>query len=47
MNIRYRVELHQSERDELKALLVGGKQPVRRLLETTGRVCPLDSRVAA
>lgn len=31
MNIRYRVELHQSERDELKVLLAGGKQPVRRL----------------
>ena len=31
MNIRYRVELHQSERDELKALLAGGRQRVRRL----------------
>ena len=31
MNIRYRVELHQSERENLKALLAGGKQPVRRL----------------
>ena len=31
MNIRYRVELHQSERDELRALLAGGQQPVRRL----------------
>ena len=31
MNIHYRVELHQSERDELIALLAGGKQPVRRL----------------
>ncbi len=31
MNIRYRVELHQSERDELRALLAGGRQPARRL----------------
>ena len=31
MNIRYRVELHQSERDELTALLAGGRQRVRRL----------------
>ena len=31
MNIRYRVELHQSERDELRAVLAGGQQPVRRL----------------
>ena len=31
MNIRHRVELRQSERDELKALLAGGKQSVRRL----------------
>ena len=31
MNIRYRVELHQSERDELMALLAGGSQRVRRL----------------
>ena len=31
MNIRYRVDLSQSERDELGALVGGGKQPVRRL----------------
>ncbi|UVK49733.1 IS630 family transposase (plasmid) [Mesorhizobium sp. AR02] len=31
MNIRYRVELSQSERDELRALVSGGKLPVRRL----------------
>ena len=31
MNIRYRVELHQSERDGLKALLAGGRHPARRL----------------
>lgn len=31
MNIRYRVELHQSEGEDLKALLAGGKQPARRL----------------
>lgn len=31
MNIRYRVELHQSERDELTALLAGGRQRVHRL----------------
>lgn len=31
MNVRYRVELHQSERDELKALLAGGRQAARRL----------------
>ena len=30
-NIRYRVELHQSERDELKALLASGKKLIRRL----------------
>jgi transposase len=31
MNIRYRVELSQSERDQLRALLTGGKQPARKL----------------
>ncbi len=31
MNIRYRVELSQSERDALMALLSGGKHPVRKL----------------
>ena len=31
MNIRYRVELSQSERDALTALLGGGKQAVRKL----------------
>ncbi len=31
MNIRYRVELSQSERDQLKALLSGGKHPARKL----------------
>ena len=31
LNIRYRVELHQSERDELTALLAGGRQRIRRL----------------
>lgn len=31
MNVRYRVELSQAERDELTALLSGGKQAVRRL----------------
>ncbi len=31
MNIRYRVELSQSERDQLMALLSGGKHPVRKL----------------
>ncbi|MDR3439520.1 IS630 family transposase, partial [Telmatospirillum sp.] len=31
MNIRYRVDLSQAERDELGALVSGGKQPVRRL----------------
>jgi len=31
MNVRYRVDLSQSERDELGALVSGGKQPVRRL----------------
>ncbi|MXW86068.1 MAG: IS630 family transposase [Boseongicola sp. SB0673_bin_14] len=31
MNIRHRVELHQSERDELTTLLAGGRQRVRRL----------------
>jgi len=31
MNVRYRVDLSQSERDELTALVSGGKQPVRRL----------------
>jgi transposase len=31
MNVRYRVELSQSERDELGALVSGGKLPVRRL----------------
>jgi hypothetical protein len=31
MNIRYRVELSQSERDRLTALLSGGKHPARKL----------------
>ena len=31
MNVRYRVELTQSERAELLQLLSGGKQPVRKL----------------
>jgi transposase len=31
MNVRYRVELSQVERDELKALLCGGKHAVRKL----------------
>ena len=31
MNVRYRVELSQSERAELTQLLNGGKQPVRKL----------------
>ena len=31
MNIRYRVELSQSERGELTALLAGGKHPARKL----------------
>lgn len=31
MNIQYRVELNQSEREQLKAFLRGGKQPVRKL----------------
>lgn len=31
MNVRYRVDLSQSERDELSGLVSGGKLPVRRL----------------
>ncbi len=31
MNIRYRVELSQSERDQLMALLSGGMHPARKL----------------
>ena len=31
MNVRYRVELSQGERDELKALLSAGKHAVRKL----------------
>jgi Homeodomain-like domain len=31
MNIRYRVELSQSESDQLTALLSGGKHPARKL----------------
>ena len=31
MNVRYRVELNQTERDELKALLSGGKHAARKL----------------
>jgi|HubBroStandDraft_3_1064219.scaffolds.fasta_scaffold32366_2 transposase len=31
MNVRYRVDLSQAERDELGVLVSGGKQPVRRL----------------
>jgi len=31
MNVRYRVELSQSERDELRALVNADKLPVRRL----------------
>ena len=32
MNLRYRVELSQAERDELKALLSAGEHPVRKLM---------------
>ena len=31
MNLRYRVDLNQSERDQLTALLSGGKHPARKL----------------
>jgi transposase len=31
MNVRYRVELNQSEREQLTTLLSGGKQAVRKL----------------
>ena len=31
MNVRYRVDLSQPERDDLSALLSGGKLPARRL----------------
>ncbi|WFT90895.1 helix-turn-helix domain-containing protein (plasmid) [Rhizobium leguminosarum] len=31
MNVRYRVDLSQIERDELRVSVSGGKQPVRRL----------------
>jgi hypothetical protein len=31
MNLRYRVELSQAERDELKTLLSGGKHAVRKV----------------
>ena len=31
MNIRYRVELSQEERDQLTALLSGGKHPARKI----------------
>jgi hypothetical protein len=31
MNVRYRVTLTHHERDELKALLSGGKSPARKL----------------
>jgi len=31
MNMRYRVELSQAERDELTELLSGGKHPARKL----------------
>ena len=31
MNVRYRVELSQTERDQLTALLSGGKHAARRL----------------
>jgi transposase len=31
MNVRYRVELSQEERDELEALLAGGKHAARKL----------------
>ena len=50
MNIRYRVELSQTERDELKALLSGGRHAVRKLKRAqillaadagTSRIAPL------
>jgi hypothetical protein len=31
MNLRYRVDLHQPERDETTAMLAGGKQPAGKL----------------
>jgi hypothetical protein len=36
MNVRYRVELSQTERSELKALLSGGKQAARKLKRRHG-----------
>ena len=32
MNVVYHVELNQDERDQLTAMLSGGKHPVRRLM---------------
>lgn len=31
MNIRYRVELNEAERSELRALMAGGKASVRKV----------------
>ena len=45
MNVRYRVELSQSERDELRALVSGGKLPVRRL-KRMQILLAADARVA-
>jgi hypothetical protein len=45
MNLRYRVELSQAERHELKALLSAGKHAVRkRKARTNGPSLSLKSR---
>ena len=39
MNARYRVDLDQPERDELTAMLRGGKHPARKLKRAQILVC--------
>jgi hypothetical protein len=42
MNIRYRVELSEVERDELTTLLIGGKHAVRKLKRAQILLRPLQ-----
>jgi hypothetical protein len=51
MNIRYRVDLSQTERDQLTALLSGGKHPARKLKRAqvllAADACISDELIAA
>ena len=43
MNIRYRVELSQAEREQLNAMLTGGKAAVCKIQARSDRACAADA----